>query len=344
MNSSLRRALGVAAVAVTTGTGALAAQAPAPAPPPVSVSGVVFTQALYQLTDTLNHVNRFDITRAYINVIGKFSGGLYTRVTADIYNIAPDSSRAYRLKYAYAAYTPAKSPLTFKIGLIHTPWVEWEDAMWDYRMQGTSAMDRNGYVSSSDFGAGVDGKWGPDKVNFQVGLYNGENYNKGTGDQRKDGMARVSVRVRDTDDSSRVGGLRVSAYGQYGNPTTGGTRQRLLGLVSYKSKQVTLAGEAAFTRDSVTGGAMTNGHVYSAFGVFKFPKSKAAVIARVDIVHPQAGNTTDKQTRLIAGASYQLHPNWRLLLDWDFLGYQTTPTPAQEATRSQALFQTQFTF
>ncbi len=75
MNSSLRRALGVAAVAVTTGTGALAAQAPAPAPPPVSVSGVVFTQALYQLTDTLNHVNRFDITRAYINVIGKFSGG-----------------------------------------------------------------------------------------------------------------------------------------------------------------------------------------------------------------------------------------------------------------------------
>ena len=340
MNSSLRRALGVAAVAVATRTGALAAQAPAPAPPPVSVSGVVFTQALYQLTDTLNHINRFDITRAYINVIGKFSGGLYTRVTADIYNIT-DSSRAYRIKYAYVAYTPAKSPLTFKIGEMHTPWVEWEDAMWDYRMQGTSAMDRNGYLSSSDFGAGVDGKWGPDKVNFQVGLYNGENYNKGTGDQRKDGMARVSVRVRDSDDSSRVGGLRVSAYGQYGKATTGGKRQRLLGMISYKSKQVTLAGEAAVTRDSVT---VRNGHVYSAFGVFKFPKSKAAVIARVDVTHPQAGNTTDKQTRLIVGASYQLHPNWRLLLDWDFLGYQTTPTPAQEATRSQALFQTQFTF
>jgi len=313
----------------------------------------VFTQALYQLTDTLNHINRFDITRAYINVIGKFSGGLYTRVTADIYNIT-DSSRAYRIKYAYVAYTPAKSPLTFKIGEMHTPWVEWEDAMWDYRMQGTSAMDRNGYLSSSDFGAGVDGKWGPDKVNFQVGLYNGENYNKGTGDQRKDGMARVSVRVRDSDDSSRVGGLRVSAYGQYGKPTTGGERQRWLGMVSYRSKQLTLAAEAAIARDSTTGTAgppvvaalaRKNGHVYSAFGVYKFTKSKAAVIARVDIFHPQSGNTTDKQTRIIAGVSYQIHPNWRLLLDWDYVNYQTDALNTTNGpTRSQALFQTQFTF
>jgi hypothetical protein len=78
--------------------------------------------------------------------------------------------------------------------------------------------------------------------------------------------------------------------------------------------------------------------------VYKIPQSKAALIGRVDIFHPQAGNTTDKQTRFIGGVSYQLTPNLRLLGDWDFLSYQGTPTAGQEATRSQALFQTQFNF
>jgi hypothetical protein len=117
-------------------------------------------------------------------------------------------------------------------------------------------------------------------------------------------------------------------------------------MVSYRSKQFTLAGEMALTHDTVTAPVKvpTNGHLYSAYGVFKFPKSKAALLARVDIQNPQAGNGTDQQTRFIGGVSYQLHPNWRLLADWDFLDYQGTPTAAQEATRSQALFQTQFTF
>src|SRR5436190_112848 len=251
MTFSIRRALGVAVVAAAAGSVQLAAQGSQA--PQVTVGGLVYTQYVYQLKDTVNHLNSFDVKRAYITVIGRFAGGVYTRVTADIYN-------------------------------------------------------------------------------------------RGTGDQRKDVMARVSARVLDTDDSSRVGGLRVTAYGQYGKPTTGGARQRWLGMVSYRTKQITLAGEAALTRDSVTAGTMTNGHVYSAFGVYKVPQSKVAVLARVDVFHPQAGNTTDKQTRFIGGASYQLTSNWRLLADWDYVDFQGTPTVPQEATRSQALFQTQFPF
>ena len=99
---------------------------------------------------------------------------------------------------------------------------------------------------------------------------------------------------------------------------------------------------AAATQDGQLGA--TNGHVYSAFGVYKFPQAKAAVIARVDVTHPQAG-AIDKRTRYIAGVSYQLSPNWRLLGDWDYANYQTPALNATNyATRSQALFQTQFTF
>jgi len=333
----------VAAVSLTLAS-KLGAQAQAAQAPQVTVSGVSYLQYVYQLKDTANHNNNFDVTRAYINVIGRFSGGVTTRITADVNRPAGDASLRYRLKYAYVAYTPQGSSLTYKLGQIHTPWIDWEEALWDYRMQGQMAMERGGYLSSSDFGLGVDGNWNADRVNMQVGVYNGESYSGGTGDQRKDLMGRVSVRVKPTDDGSRVGGLRVSAYGQYGKLTGGGTRSRLLGMLSYRTRQITLAGEYAVTKDSTTAPKLS-GSVASFFGVYHFTNSKAAVLARVDLTDPNTNVGNNRLTRVVGGASYQLSPNLRLLADIDWLTYQGgTPTPALEATRSQAYFQAQFTF
>src|SRR2546425_1809441 len=257
MTFATRRALGVAVVATAAGVAQLTAQGSPP--PQVTVGGVVYTQYVYQLKDTVNHVNTFDITRAYVNVLGKFSGGVGTRVTADIYRNA-DGSLGYRLKYAFATYTPQSSPLTYKIGIIHTPWLDWEEALWDYRMQGQMALERAGYMSAADFGVGVDGKWGADKVNFQFTVVNGEFYRSPEVGQGKDALARMSVRVLDTDDSSRVGGLRVTGYAGYGRAANG-DRNRFLGMGSYRSKHLTLAGEAASAPNGSLG--TINGHVYS---------------------------------------------------------------------------------
>ena len=348
----VRPLLSLAAAGVLSALSAMGLRAQAPAQAPqVTVSGVSYLQYVYQLKDTAGHQNNFDVTRAYINVLGRFAGGVGTRITADIQRVgAGDNSLRYRLKYAYVTYTPTGSALTYKLGQIHTPLIDWEEALWDYRMQGQMAMERGGFVSSSDFGLGADGKWGADKVNMQVGIYNGEGYSGGAGDKRKDFMGRVSFRVMDTNDSSRVGGLRVTAYGQYGKPTSGGQRSRLLGMLSYRSKQITLAGEYAITQDSTTGPvpapvAKSKGAVASVFGVYHFSNSKAALIARVDLTDPNTDTGNNRQTRVIGGASYQLSPNLRLLADVDMLSYQGgTPTPALEATRSQAYFQAQFTF
>jgi hypothetical protein len=340
MPFSYRRALGVSVAAIATSTTALAAQAPAP--PQVTVGGLVYTQYVYQLKDSVTHFNNFDITRAYVNILGRFAGGVTTRITPDIQRVgAGDNSLRLRLKYAFATYTPQGSALTFKAGLIHTPWLDWEEALWDYRVQGTMATDRAGYLSASDYGVGVDGKWMADKVNFQFTVVNGTFYSGTSAGSGKDAQARASVRVLDTNDSSRVGGLRITGYAGYGRALAG-DRNRFIGMISYRSKEITLAGEAAVTQDGVL--SATNGHVYSAFGVYKFPQTKAAVIARVDVLHRQAG-AVDKQTRFIGGVSYQLSPNWRLLADWDYADYQTDILNAANfATRSQALFQTQFNF
>ena len=340
------------------------AQGAAAQTPPVTVGGLGYLQYAYQMeTDSSlqpngGHQNNFDVTRAYINVLGKLPHGVSARITTDIASRNGNFSQLYlRLKYAFVAWTPENSPLTYKIGEIHTPWLDWEEALWDYRMQGQMAMERAGYMSSSDFGAGIDGNFGYDKLNFQVGVYNGENYSGTPGDFRKDLMGRVSFKVLNSDLPGKVGGLRISAYGQYGKPTLGGERYRAIGQVSYKSKMFTLAGEFGVATDSVSGdslgvgaAAQRKGQVLSFYGVLNIPGSKAAIIARWDQTDPNTANNTtatnsDKVSRVIAGVSYQLSPNLRLLADADVASLEGGKyTNAQNATRSTLYFQTQISF
>jgi len=317
--------------------------------PTVTVGGVGYLQYYYNLKDSANHINNFDVTRAYINVIGRFAYGVSTRVTPDIYRVA-DGSLSYRLKYAFVAWTPEKSAFTFKLGQNNTPFVEWEERLWDYRMQGTVAMDRNGYISSSDFGFLVDGNWGFDKFTFSAGVQNGENYNRAPGDKRKDVVGRVSARVMGTDEGGPTGGLRLTGYFGIGKPNGGGTRQRYLGVVSYRSKMLTLAAELAATKDSALTAppvaALKKGRVFTTFGVLRLPPSyKVQIIGRLDAVDPSTSTDNDRNTRIIIGVAYQLSGNLRVLADLDHVSYQGgVTTPALEAVRSQALFQAMFTF
>src|SRR2546427_117675 len=144
-----------------------AAQAPATQAPQVTVGGVIYTQ--YQYTDAAVHTSTFDITHAYVNVLGRFTGGISIRVTADIIPSAV-TNQVIRLKYAFAAWTPTGSSLTYKLGMMQTPFVDYEEALWDYRMQGTIAVDRNGAMTSSDIGFGIAGKWNNDQVNSKIAV------------------------------------------------------------------------------------------------------------------------------------------------------------------------------
>ncbi len=356
MALSYRRTVAAAAIAAAAAAGPVAAQN-APAPPPVSVGGVVYAQFAAQLDSAPPGTNsNFDVTRAYVNVIGRFADGFMTRVTGDVYQNA-DGSRSYRLKYAFVNWTPQGSALTYRFGLLTTPWIDWEEALWDYRMQGPVAVDRNKYMSSADFGVGVDGNINSEMVDFQASAFNGNNYSGAPGDEHKAYAARVSVRLLGTDDGSRVGGLRLTGYGQLGAPTSGGERNRFIGMASFRSKLLTLVGEYVAATDSTTGftaagaKARAKGSILSAFGVLHFPSSPLAIIGRLDIVDPNTANNTvatsnDKRTTLIAGVSYQLSTNLRLLVDIDNTTLQGSVTGSTTAPRklTQAMFQTQFTF
>ena len=85
-----------------------------------------------------------------------------------------------------------------------------------------------------------------------------------------------------------------------------------MGQLSYPTTRFTLAGDYV----SVKNGDVT-GSIISAFGVLRLTNSKWAVIGRVDQYDPDTDTDNDASTRVIAGASYQVSPNLRLLGDED---------------------------
>lgn len=316
--------------------------------PTIRVGGLSYVQYQYQLNNApagQPAPNAFEITRAYLDVRASIPGGIGLRITSDAYRVNDTTSNSngslgLRLKYGYASYTPTGSPLTFKLGLIHTPWLDWVEGMYGYRMQGTMPMERNHYFNSADLGAGVDGAWGNQMVNMQVGVYNGEGYHGGTGDGHKDIAGRVSVRLLGSDDHGSRGGLRLTAFGQYGQPTTGGTRFRAIGMLSYHSSRITLAAQAAATADSAASdAALAKGRLFAGFGVFRVPNSPVAILARVDLSDPDTNAADDRTTRIIGGVSYDLGRSVRLLLDVDSVSYQSGA-----AALTLGLLQMQFTF
>ena len=331
----LRRTLAATLVTAAAAAAPLAAQS-APAPT-VTLGGVAYAQYAAQFDSGKN--SNFDVTRAYLNVIGRFADGIMTRVTGDVYQNA-DGSHTYRLKYAFVNWTPAGSALTYRFGLITTPFIDWEEALWDYRMQGPVAVDRNKAMTSSDFGAGVDGNIDNELVDFQASVVNGTGYGATPGDMHKVVAGRVSVRLLGTDEGSRVGGLRLTGYAQFGAPSGGGTKNRFLGELSYRSKSLLLAGEYGSIVDSAAGGAQFSRTITSIYGWYKIPSSQVGIIARVDLYDPKLTPTDNKTTDIIGGVSYQLSPNVRLLADVDRLSFENSA----QAKITTGLFQLQFTF
>jgi hypothetical protein len=311
----------------------------------VRVGGVIYSEYRVLLKDTADHRNEFDVTRAYVNVTGRFDHGISSRVTADLYRDT-DGSLAYRLKYAYLGWQPDGSIATLKFGMLNTPFVGWEESLWNYRMQGTIPMDRAGYLTSSDIGAGVDLAAKDERFNAQFAVVNGEGYNRPSGGKNLDVEGGASVRLLASDDASATGGLRLTGAAHVGKRADDGPRNRFLGMASWRSKLLTLAAELAAMKDGASDAddPDLDGRLIAAYGVFNIPDSRIALLARVDIVDPDTDIEDNGWTRFIGGASYRLGSNVRLLLDVDHVSYQGPIGAAVEASRSRALFQTEVSF
>ena len=106
----------------------------------------------------------FSVTRAYFNFKKKINPWLSFRLTPDITGGNKDSY-TLRIKYAYAQFNLPnwKNYLTgmkIEFGQGHFPWLDFEEHINPYRMQGTMAREFFGTFNSADRGISVAGNIG----------------------------------------------------------------------------------------------------------------------------------------------------------------------------------------
>lgn len=315
----------------------------------VSIDGVIYANYRHGLERDSSFTpparpGNFELERAYLNVRSKSEGGISTRVTVDVDGRrATGGQQTIRLKYAFVDWTPEGSPVTWRFGMQNTPIVGYLEDIWGYRMQGTVPIDRARYISSSDIGIGAEGSWMENGLTAHAGVFNGEGYSNAPGDNRKDAALRVSMRLLPTNDTGPTGGLRVTGFASVGRATGGAVRDRFLALLTYKTKTLTLGAEYWLTTDSTAADAETPGRITSLFATHRLEGSRVGLLARVDRWDPNADvapaafdAAASRQTRMVAGVSYQLAPNARVMLDADIVSAQGSaiPNAFQAANRS----------
>jgi hypothetical protein len=176
--------------------------------------------------------NKFAIKRGYINVAKRMAPWLDARITPDVHQDETGDVKA-RLKYAYAKFLISSGGAVFKpwleFGLVHTPWLDFEEHVDYYRLQDTMFSERNGNFNSADFGltfgallggemgeeyrSAVNNKYPGRYGSFAAGVYNGGGYHAVEKNENKALEGRLTVRPA----PDVVPGLQFSYFGVYGD-------------------------------------------------------------------------------------------------------------------------------
>src|SRR5215212_2040592 len=124
--------------------------------------------------------NNFDVTRAYLNINAQVAKNLRFRFTPDIRRINDGSlagSLVVRVKYAFAQFDNITPNAWIRLGAHQTPWLDFEESIDRYRVQGTMFAEREALIpGSSDFGASYFTPLPNGFGEFHAGVFNGEGY------------------------------------------------------------------------------------------------------------------------------------------------------------------------
>jgi hypothetical protein len=297
--------------------------------------------------------SQFTIKRGYFRVTKELLPWFDAHMTFDVTTIKDpedvgdpannyDGSIAVRIKYAYGKI---KLPdLAFftkpfvEVGVVHMPWLDFEEHINMYRAQDTMFMERNGLFNSADLGVTFTSLLGgempkeyQDKVShyypgrygsMSVGIYNGAGYHASEKNQNKPIEARLTVRPL----PDIIPGLQLSYFGLWGKGNKGTDEPDWTvnnGMVSFEHEYVALAGQYYEGKGNQKGDDEFDKDGYSIFAEVK-PLDKFSIIGRYDRFDPNDDADDDENTRYIVGAAYHIdkqHKNM-VILDYDTVDYE----------------------
>ena len=327
--------------------------------------------AYAQVPGTTADYSQFRIKRGYINVQAELQPWLDVRVTPDVIQDQTGDVKV-RIKYLYARFKGRGVGFLQKpyaqFGVVHMPWLDFEEHVNRFRMQDTMFMERNNLFNSADIGFILGSNFGPDlpaeyrnEVNgsyagrygsWQFGVYNGGGFNAAEKNNNKVVEARGTVRPL----PDRLPGLQLSLFGVHGKgnlpepspPATLPDYDVLAGMVSYEHKYFVLTGQwyggegnAAGTAVQADGSARAQqGSSY--FGELRFTqKRNFSLIGRYDRFNTNPDSPqSDLQQRWIIGFAWQMFKNNYWLVDYDRLSHSLAEVPNED--RFQVTLQISF--
>ena len=287
---------------------------PAPAAPPpepdypiIRVGVLSYVQYDSELKNR-EGFNAFDLTRGYLNINGQLSKNVRFRLTPDVRRVTDSTlagSLVLRVKYAFLELDNVKSARSWlRFGAHQTPWLDFEESIDRYRVQGTMFSEREGLIpGSSDFGVGYFTPLGK-YVDLQTGVYNGEGYAQTDVNKYKSVQARLTARP--FAGRGIANGFRLSGF--YNAGWYAANRPRNLGIVMGSFEHTNLVAtlqylmatenpNAAAPRDIDRNGA-------SGFVEVRQGPAGWAALARVDHLDPDESLGNNSQRRVIAGGAY----------------------------------------
>lgn len=315
--------------------------------PSIRVGTTMFTDYSYtaspETTDadgnTIN-ASAFNVSRAYVNVTGQISHIVAFRLTPDIARetgagSSLNGSLTFRIKYAYAQFN-LDDWMTrgsyARLGVQQTPYLDFAEAVYRYRFQGTMFVEREGYFASADGGASLHYQVPSNFGDIHAGFYNGENYNKAEANDQKATMIRGTVRPLARSANLALRGFRATGFYDADHYIKDGDRKRAIAMFSFEHAYLNAAFEYLSASDrSSTTKPTTDSHGFSVWATPRSPKGWEGLLRYDHLVSDEV--TGASRSRTIAGLAYwfphQGSVSAALMLDYDGQRFHTTPGQAK---------------
>jgi len=296
------------------GAFAQTAQAPAAAPAPQPDFPIIRIGVLSYLQYAAELENRdglsvFDVTRAYLNVNAQVSQNVRFRFTPDVRRVTDGSlagTLTVRVKYAFAQFDNIVNERSWvRFGMHQTPWLDFEESINRYRVQGTVFSEREALIpGSADFGVSyltpLPGGFGE----VHGGVFNGEGYTQTDPNKYKSAQGRLTLRP--FPNRGAANGLRLSAF--YNAGWYDEDRPRRLGIVmgSFEHTHLVVTLQTVAATESPTAVAPRDID-RDGWSIFVEPRqgpSGWAGIFRLDAFDPDDALVDNSQQRVIAGGAY----------------------------------------
>jgi hypothetical protein len=256
--------------------------------------------------------NAFNVARAYINLTGRVGHVVSYRVTADIKantnSTANDASlsgsNVFRLKYAFLQFE-LDDFLTHgswaRIGMQHTPIIDFQEGLYRYRFQGTVFAEREGLLTSSDYAIGGRYVFPEELGDVHLGVYNGDGYSKFEANDQKAFQARVAFRPLPRSEIGK--GLRLVGFADWDHSVKEAARTRYVAALCFEHTNVNAAFEYVSAIDSSS--ATKPETKAEGFSIWATPRTSFGLegLLRYDSLKPDT-SAEGKKTRLIVGAAY----------------------------------------